>query len=115
VLKESELRAMNKKARIEIEYCTQCGFLLRAAWLAQELLQAFGSDLGEVALVPGRGGVFVVRVDREEVFSRRRDGCFPDALSAKRRIAAGIGSSRRFGHEPDTAAHFGTFDNEDEN
>ena len=83
--------------------------------VAQELLQALGSDLSEVALVPGRGGVFVVRVDSEEVFSRRRDGRFPDALSAKNRIAAAIGSSRRFGHEPDTEAHDGTFDNEDGN
>jgi len=56
VLKESELCAMNNKACIEIEDRTQCGFRLRAASLAQELLQALGSDLSEVALVPGRGG-----------------------------------------------------------
>lgn len=90
---------MEKRARIEIEYCTQCGFLLRAGWLAQELLQSLGDELGEVALVPGRGGVFVIRVNGEEIFSRRRDGVFPDALAAKRRIAAAIGSSRHFGHE----------------
>jgi len=34
-----------------------------ACWLAQELPQALGSDLGEAALVPGCGVVFVVRVD----------------------------------------------------
>ena len=26
------------KPRVEIEYCTQCRWLLRAAWMAQELL-----------------------------------------------------------------------------
>src|SRR3954468_6293457 len=44
--------------RIEIEYCTQCRWLLRAGWMAQELLTTFPAELGEVALVPGSGGVF---------------------------------------------------------
>ena len=38
--------------RVEIEYCTQCRWLLRAAWMAQELLTTFQDDLGEVALRP---------------------------------------------------------------
>jgi selenoprotein W-related protein len=29
------------KPRVEIEYCTHCGFLLRAAWIARELLSSF--------------------------------------------------------------------------
>ena len=41
--------------RIVIAYCTQCQWLLRAAWMAQELLLTFGTDLGEVALSPGTG------------------------------------------------------------
>ena len=32
--------------RIEIEYCTQCRFVLRAAWVAQEVLLTFGADRG---------------------------------------------------------------------
>jgi selenoprotein W-related protein len=32
--------------RIVIGYCTQCHWLLRAAWMAQELLSTFGADLG---------------------------------------------------------------------
>ena len=36
------------RPRITIRYCTQCRWLLRAAWLAQELLSTFGTDLGEV-------------------------------------------------------------------
>jgi selenoprotein W-related protein len=46
--------------RVAITYCTQCRWLLRAAWYAQELLTTFHRELGEVALRPGTGGVFVV-------------------------------------------------------
>ena len=44
--------------RIAITYCTQCQWLLRAAWMAQELLSTFGADIAEVALVPGTGGAY---------------------------------------------------------
>ena len=49
--------------RIAILYCTQCHWLLRAAWMAQELLSTFGTDLGEVSLQPGTGGVFAITYD----------------------------------------------------
>ena len=45
---------------IRITYCTQCQWLLRAGWMAQELLSTFGTELGEVTLVPGTGGVFTI-------------------------------------------------------
>ena len=35
--------------RLEIEYCRQCRWLLRAAWLAQELLTTFDKELGDDA------------------------------------------------------------------
>ncbi len=34
--------------KVEITYCTQCRWLLRAAWTAQELLTTFESELGGV-------------------------------------------------------------------
>ncbi len=46
--------------RIEITYCTKCKFMLRATWLAQELLTTFGDELGEVAIVPMGAGAAVV-------------------------------------------------------
>src|ERR1700722_11399420 len=64
--------------RIAIRYCTQCHWLLRAAWMAQELLSTFGTDLGEVSLQPGTGGVFVITYDGEVIWSRQTDGGFPD-------------------------------------
>jgi selenoprotein W-related protein len=33
--------------RIEIRYCTQCRWLLRAAWMAQELLTTFDQEIAE--------------------------------------------------------------------
>ena len=83
--------------RVEVEYCTQCRWLLRAAWVAQELLTTFEGDLGEVALVPGTGGVFVVRVDGEVVWNRRADG-FPEATDIKQRLRDRIDPDRDLGH-----------------
>lgn len=62
--------------RVAITYCTQCRWLLRAAWMAQELLSSFEDDLGEVALRPGRGGVFDITVDDQLVWSRAGEGAF---------------------------------------
>ena len=42
--------------RIEIHYCTQCRFILRANWVAQELLMTFNDKIGELALVTISGG-----------------------------------------------------------
>ncbi|KAI9706176.1 MAG: hypothetical protein M1820_004937 [Bogoriella megaspora] len=48
--------------RIAITYCTQCKWLLRAAYFAQELLSTFGTMVGEIALIPATGGIFTVRL-----------------------------------------------------
>ena len=50
---------------VEITYCTQCRWLLRAAWLAQELLTTFEQELTSVALKPGTGGVFDIHLNGE--------------------------------------------------
>jgi selenoprotein W-related protein len=89
---------MGRRPSIEIEYCTQCGFLLRAGWMAQELLRAFEDEIGEVALKPGGGGHFIVRLDGEILFSRRAEGRFPEAKELKLLVREVIGSEKRFGH-----------------
>ena len=58
------------KPRIEIEYCTGCRWLLRAAWMAQELLTTFEKELGGLTLVPVDGGVLDVRLEGQIIFSR---------------------------------------------
>jgi selenoprotein W-related protein len=84
--------------RVSITYCTQCGFLLRAAWLAQELLTTFSDVLGEVALRPGSGGVFEVEVDGESLFSRAVEGRFPESKELKQRLRDRIDPDRPLGH-----------------
>src|SRR3954452_22690966 len=84
--------------RVEIEYCTQCRWLLRAGWTAQELLTTFPAELGEVALVPGSGGVFDVRVNGETVWSRRRGIGSPALEEAKRMVAGPAPRTRHLGH-----------------
>lgn len=89
---------MSDKPRVTILYCTQCNWLLRAAWMGQELLSTFGQDLGEVALRPGTGGVFEIRVDGELIWERKRDGGFPEAKVLKQRVRDMAWPERDLGH-----------------
>jgi selenoprotein W-related protein len=84
--------------RLELVYCTQCRWLLRAAWLAQELLTTFESELGEVALIPGSGGVFEVRLDGELLFARAAEGRFPEAKELKQLVRDRVAPERSLGH-----------------
>lgn len=84
--------------RLEIEYCTQCRWLLRTAWLAQELLTTFEAELGEVALVPGTGGIFEVRLNEETIFSRKEQGRFPEAKELKQLVRDRVSPQRDLGH-----------------
>jgi selenoprotein W-related protein len=89
---------MNDRPRVAIHYCTQCRWLLRAAWMAQELLTTFERDLGEVALVPGTGGVFEVRVAGALIWSRAAQGRFPDIKELKQLVRDHVAPGRDLGH-----------------
>jgi len=89
---------MTGKPKVEIEYCTQCRWLLRAAWMAQELLTTFESEIAAVTLVPGTGGVFEVRVEGETVWSRTAEGRFPDIAELKQRLRDRVAPGRDLGH-----------------
>ena len=84
--------------RIEINYCTQCRWLMRAAWMAQELLTTFETEIGEVALVPGAGGVFDVRLNNELIYSRKEAGKFPESKELKQLVRDRIAPDRPLGH-----------------
>ena len=86
------------RPRLRITYCTQCRWLLRATWLAGELLTTFTTDLGEVALRPGTGGVFTVEIDDEVVWDRAVDGGFPDLAPLKRLVRDRVAPGRSLGH-----------------
>jgi selenoprotein W-related protein len=93
-----EMVAKINSPRVEIHYCTQCRFILRANWIAQELLMTFADDLGELALVPATGGVFTVLLDSEEVFSRKEQGRFPESKELKQLIRDRINPEMELGH-----------------
>lgn len=83
---------------MEIEYCTQCRWLLRAAWTAQELLTTFPKELGEVALIPGSGGVFDLTLDGELLWSRKAEGGFAEIPLIKQLVRDRIAPDRKLGH-----------------
>ncbi|MEI2743573.1 MAG: SelT/SelW/SelH family protein [Candidatus Competibacter sp.] len=89
---------LEPKPRVSITYCTQCRWLLRAAWLAQELLTTFEQELGEVALCPGTGGVFEIWADEHLIWSRKEEGRFPEAKEVKQRVRDHIAPDRSLGH-----------------
>ena len=87
--------------RIEIHYCTQCRFILRANWVAQELLMTFNDKIGELALVPGSGGEFTIICNGVEIFSRKEKGRFPESKELKQLIRDKIDPDRSLGHSDD--------------
>ncbi len=90
----------NSGPRIEIEYCTRCRWLIRAAWMAQELLSTFEENLEGVALVPGtEGGIFEVRLAGGGViWSRKAEGRFPEITELKRLVRDLVAPEKDLGH-----------------
>jgi selenoprotein W-related protein len=81
-----------------ITYCTQCNWLLRSAWMAQEVLSTFSLEMGAVTLVPGTGGIFQITLDDELIWERKRDGGFPDVRQLKQLVRDRIDPDRDLGH-----------------
>ncbi|KAK3302013.1 Rdx family-domain-containing protein [Chaetomium strumarium] len=110
----SQVAAEPRLPRITIQFCTQCKWMLRAAYYAQELLSTFSTSLGEVALQPGTGGVFVVEIThssssansadeeaatrRTVLWDRKVDVGFPETKELKRRVRDVIQPGRDLGH-----------------
>ena len=84
--------------KIEIRYCTQCRWLLRATWIAQELLTTFEQEIDELSLLPGGGGIFEVIVNGNAVWSRKDAGRFPDISELKQLVRDEIAPDRDLGH-----------------
>ena len=89
---------MTSKARVEIEYCTQCRWMLRAAWVAEELLNTFQTEIGEVALIPSNGGIFEVRANGHMMWSLKGEGRFPEPKELKQRVRDEVAPGRSLGH-----------------
>ena len=84
---------------VEIEYCTGCRWLLRAAWAAQELLTTFEKDLGGVTLKPSStSGIFLVTTGQTTLWDRKTEGRFPEMKELKPVIRDHIAPDRNLGH-----------------
>ena len=66
--------------------------------MAQELLTTFTEELGRIALVPGTGGVFNIRLGDELVWSRAEAGSFPDIKQLKQLVRDRIWPNKDLGH-----------------
>ncbi|WP_438969572.1 SelT/SelW/SelH family protein [Methylophaga sp.] len=84
--------------RVTIVYCTQCRWLMRAGWMAQELLSTFDTELDELTLKPGTGGIFEVYANDQRVWSRKEAGRFPEITELKQCVRDVIAPDRDLGH-----------------
>ncbi len=87
------------KPTIIIEYCPKCNWLLRAAYMAQELLTTFTDELYAVTLVPSEtGGHYSIRVNDVTVFDRKEWGRFPEIKEIKQLVRDEVSPEKNLGH-----------------
>jgi selenoprotein W-related protein len=92
------------KPTISIEYCPKCGWMLRAAYMAQELLTTFTEEVYGVLLQPSElGGSYIIRIDGEIVFDRKDKGRFPEIKELKQIVRDVVSPDKSLGHSDKTA------------
>ncbi|MDA7745927.1 SelT/SelW/SelH family protein [Psychromonas sp.] len=83
--------------KIEIKYCTKCRWLMRSAWMAQELLTTFDGDIHEVSLLPGTDGLFEIIANGHRIWSRKERGGFPEITELKQIVRDAIVPNKDLG------------------
>jgi selenoprotein W-related protein len=87
------------KPTITIEYCPKCGWMLRSAYFAQELLSTFSDDIHGVLLQPSeKSGTFQISIDGVLVFDRITAGGFPEIKELKQRVRDIVNPEKSLGH-----------------
>ncbi|RYY21809.1 MAG: SelT/SelW/SelH family protein [Sphingobacteriaceae bacterium] len=87
------------KPTVTIEYCPKCRWLLRAAYMAQELLTTFENELYQVALRPSEvAGRYTVFIDTNILFDRKREGRFPEIKELKQLVRDQVDPQKDLGH-----------------
>ncbi len=87
------------KPTITVAYCPKCGWLLRAAYMAQELLTTFTDDVHDVLLHPAEiSGRFSISVDNETIFDRTVEGRFPEIKELKQLVRDKVATDKNPGH-----------------
>lgn len=66
--------------------------------MGQELLTTFAHEIGEIALIPGEGGIFEIRLEGELLHSRRLAGGFPEMKQIKQLVRDRIAPEKGLGH-----------------
>jgi selenoprotein W-related protein len=87
------------KPVINIEYCPKCGWMLRAAYFAQELLTTFTDDIHAIMLQPSEiNGTFTIRIDGREIYDRKKTGGFPEVKALKQMVRDVVNPEKSLGH-----------------
>ena len=87
------------KPALTIVYCPKCGWLLRAAYMAQELLTTFSAELQSVTLQPSdQNGVFYFMVGDRKIFDRKKVGGFPEIKELKQLVRDAVCPGKSLGH-----------------
>lgn len=87
------------KPVLTIEYCPRCGWLLRAAYMAQELLTTFADELKSVNLQPSEAaGAYTIAINDLIVFDRKLHGGFLDIKELKQLLRDKIAPGKSLGH-----------------
>ncbi|RZK90985.1 MAG: SelT/SelW/SelH family protein [Pedobacter sp.] len=87
------------KSTVIIEYCPKCGWMLRSAYFAQELLSTFAEELGGVTLKPSEtSGTFLISVDSKLIFDRKAEGRFPEIKELKQLVRDIACPDKNLGH-----------------
>lgn len=87
------------KPTVVIEYCPKCGWLLRAAYMAQELLTTFADELYGVTLQPSEtSGRYSIRVNDAILFDRKQIGRFPEIKELKQLVRDAVCPEKSLGH-----------------
>jgi selenoprotein W-related protein len=87
------------KPTITIEYCPKCNWLMRAAYMAQELLTTFNDDIYGVTLQPSEtSGKYSIRIDEIVIFDRKEQGRFPEIKELKQLVRDVVNPEKSLGH-----------------
>ena len=87
------------KPIITIEYCPKCRWMLRAAYMAQELLTTFEDDLQGVMLKPSEiSGRYSISVNDQKVFDRKEASRFPEIKELKQLVRDQVNPTKDLGH-----------------
>ena len=87
------------KPTIIIEYCPKCNWMMRAAYMAQELLTTFTDDLNGVTLKPSEvSGRYTISIDEDTLFDRKLDGHFPEIKELKQAVRDKVNPGKSLGH-----------------